>query len=561
MQIVKSGGQSFEAIRTGNYFYVDKTFFIREWWEAGDDVTLITRPRRFGKTLNMDMLKCFFSTEYTGRSDLFEGLDIWKEEKYRELQGTYPVIFLSFARIKRDNARSAIDAICNLLSQTYEEYSFLLYSDKLEKSEKNRYRRYCNGVDAENAPDALNFLSGYLYKHFGKKVLIFLDEYDTPLQEAYVNGYWDEMSSFIRSLFNSTFKSNQYLERAIMTGITRVSKESIFSDLNNLTVVTTTTDQYETCFGFTQEEVDNALDKYQLSDQKETVKKWYDGFTFGVVSDIYNPWSITQFLKYNGKYQPYWANTSDNGLISHELQIADNGIKNRMEDLLNGGTIETEIDEQIIFSQLETNPEAIWSLFLASGYLKVVSSKFDGRRYRYVLKITNLEVELMFQSLISLWFRKVSSHYNDFIEALISENAEGAQIALRDVLLNTVSFYDTSVHQTLNEKTESFYHGLVLGMIAQEEEYRITSNRESGYGRYDIMMKPLKKDLPGIIIEFKVFDSDMERTLEETAERALIQILEKKYDTELIAEGIPEEKIIHYGMGFRGKDVVIKAEK
>ena len=406
----------------------------------------------------------------------------------------------------------------------------------------------------------MNFLSGYLYKHFGKKVLIFLDEYDTPLQEAYVNGYWDEMSSFIRSLFNSTFKSNQYLERAIMTGITRVSKESIFSDLNNLTVVTTTTDQYETCFGFTQEEVDNALDKYQLSDQKETVKEWYDGFTFGEVSDIYNPWSITQFLKYNGKYQSYWANTSDNGLISHELQIADNGIKNRMEDLLNGGTIETEIDEQIIFSQLETNPEAIWSLFLASGYLKVVSSKFDGRRYRYVLKITNLEVELMFQSLISLWFRKVSSHYNDFIEALISENAEGAQTALRDVLLNTVSFYDTSVHQTLNEKTESFYHGLVLGMIAQEEEYRITSNRESGYGRYDIMMKPLKKDLPGIIIEFKVFDSDKEKTLEETAERALIQILEKKYDAELIAEGIPEEKIIHYGMGFHGKDVVVTAE-
>ena len=559
MREVNIGTQGFEDLITHNDFYVDKTSFIKEWWENRDNVTLITRPRRFGKTLNLDMMSCFFSNRYAGRSDLFEELDIWKDEKYRELQGTYPVIFLSFADIKETTYEEARKTIILTLRRLFRQFENLWKND----SYKNDTYTFMN-LDLDSSDSvvckSLQELSEYLQRVYQKKVLIFLDEYDTPLQEAYVNGYWDEMSSFIRSLFNSTFKTNPSLERAMMTGITRVSKESIFSDLNNLTVVTTTSRKYETAFGFTQEEVNESLQEYDLSDQREMVKEWYDGFTFGKTENIYNPWSIIQFLDNHGEFQPYWANTSGNALISHELQIADDSIKSQMEDLLNGGTVETEIDEQVIFSQLETSPKALWSLFLASGYLKVVSRTFNGRRFRYVLKITNLEVELMFQDLIAGWFETSGTHYSSFMKSLIKGDCKTAQKNLQNILLSTASFYDTRKYVSEDDKPESFYHGLVLGMIALEEEYRITSDRESGYGRYDIMMKPLKKELPGIIIEFKVFDPDHEKTLEETAERALIQILEKKYDTELISEGIPSEQILHYGMAFRGKDVVIQKQ-
>lgn len=551
-------GQSFEKIRRNDYFYIDKTSFIKEWWENGDDVTLITRPRRFGKTLNMDMLNCFFSMDYAGRSDLFDGLDIWEEEKYRELQGTYPVIFISFADIKDTTFQQARRSIVRTLQACFGAYKDIW--NQLDPIEKERNFFYTITPDSPDSDitKSLQQFSSFLTSHYHKKALILMDEYDTPLQEAYVNGYWDEMSSFIRSLFNSTFKTNPFLERAIMTGITRVSKESIFSDLNNLTVVTTTTEQYETSFGFTQKEVNEALDEYHLSDQKEMVKEWYDGFTFGKKENIYNPWSITQFLNSKGKYQPYWANTSSNALISYEMQVADSGIKSQMEDLLNGGTVETELDEQVIFSNLETSPRALWSLFLASGYLKVVSRRFNGRRYSYVLKITNFEVELTLQNLIAGWFETAGIHYSGFMNSLITGNSDEAQSNLKNILLSTTNFYDNGKYISEDDKPASFYHGLVLGMVAQESEYHNTSNREGGRGRYDVMLKPLKKDLPGIIIEFKLFDPKKEKTLDETAERALLQIFEKKYDTELISDGIPSDKILHYGMAFSGKEVVVK---
>ena len=330
---ISIGIQGFSDLRERNCYFVDKTHFIKEWWESQDMVTLITRPRRFGKTLNMSMLECFFSNKYANRADLFAGLSIWKEEKYRQLQGTYPVLFLSFASVKAGNLEEAKAQVKGEIARVYRENKYLIDTDIFDNRERERYDNVVVSMDDVTAQDSLRNLAEWMEKYYGKKVIIFLDEYDTPMQEAYIQGYWDEFTSFVRSLFNATFKTNPYLERAIMTGITRVSKESIFSDLNNLRVVTTTSDLYADCFGFTEEEVFAALDEYEMSDKKDEVKQWYDGFTFGEYRDIYNPWSITNYLK-EKKLRAYWAATSSNGLVSRLIRTASVDVKEKMEDLL-----------------------------------------------------------------------------------------------------------------------------------------------------------------------------------------------------------------------------------
>ena len=482
---VSIGTQDFEKMIQRNCFYVDKTGFIKEWWESEDEVTLITRPRRFGKTLNMSMLNCFFSNKYADRGELFEKLEIWKDGKYREIQGTYPVIFLSFASIKSNNFTDTKNDIVAVINGAFRSHSYLLDSDVLSDAEKEIFEsfdRYANNisVDKEIANEtvyrALNNLSLFLSRYYGKKVIILLDEYDTPMQEAYVNGYWEELVAFTRSLFNSTFKTNPYLERAIMTGITTaeysavrkfakqtsngsakaetMSKESIFSDLNNLEVVTTLTPKYETAFGFTEEEVFKALDEQGLSDKKKDVKIWYDGLRFGSKNDIYNPWSIINCLD-KKKIALYWAESSSNGLINSLVQKGSSNIKMMVEELINGSTINVPIDEQ----------------------------------------------------------------------------------------------------------SSLFFHGFVLGlMVDQSENYIITSNRESGFGRYDIMLEPKDKQTqkyPGIVIEFKVINPRKENSLEETVEAALKQIEEKNYDAELINRGVNKENIHHYGFAFKSKEVLI----
>ena len=564
---------SFESIREKDNFYVDKTLFIREWWDSDDSVTLITRPRRFGKTLNMDMIKCFFSNEYKNRGDLFEGLDIWKDEKYRELQGTYPVIFLSFAEIKKNNFKDTKNDIISIINEAYKQHSYLIRSNVLTDAEKGIFDKFDNyskdtDVSKEMSNEivcrAIKDLSSMLCRHFGKKVIILLDEYDTPMQEAYVNGYWEELVGFTRSLFNSTFKTNPYLERAIMTGITRVSKESIFSDLNNLVVVTTTSNQYETAFGFTEEEVFNALDEQELSDKKEEVKKWYDGFTFGDKRDIYNPWSIINFLKFK-RFKTYWADSSSNGLINSLVKTGSSYIKMMMEMLLKGETIAVPIDEQIVFSELDYSEDAVWSLMLASGYLKVISSDaLTGDRTKavmYNLALTNFEIKLMFENMILRWFSPAKMETNEFIKALINGDIESMNEYMNEVALNTFSSFDSGKHTSDKKAPENFYHGFVLGlMVDQTQNYIIASNRESGYGRYDIMLEPIDKNnekYPGIVIEFKVINQRKENSLEETVAAALKQIEEKNYDAELIKRGVKAENIHHYGFAFKGKEVLI----
>ena len=562
-KVISIGNQSFESMRERDNFYVDKTSFIKEWWENEDIVTLITRPRRFGKTLNMNMLECFFSNKYKDRGDLFEGLDIWKEEKYCKLQGTYPVIFLSFADVKQNNYEETIQKIKKIIFDIYQKYDFLKDWEGLTDKEKTAFRNIDCVMSDIVAQGAIKDLSDYLSRYYGKKVIILLDEYDTPMQEAYVSGYWKELVAFTRSLFNATFKTNPYLERAIMTGITRVSKESIFSDLNNLVVVTTTSNQYETAFGFTEEEVFNAIDEQGLSEKKQEVKSWYDGFTFGDSRDIYNPWSIINYLKYK-KFTTYWADSSSNGLINNLIQKGSPYIKTMLETLIRGEKINVIIDEQIVFSELDYSEDAVWSLMLASGYLKVISSEelnlIRESDNEYELAITNREILFMFRKMILRWFTPAKRETNEFIKALINGDVESMNAYMNKVTLKTISYFDSG-NSPSDEEPERFFHGLVLGlMVDQTENYIITSNRESGYGRYDIMLEPIDKsneNLPCIVIEFKVINPKKEKTLEETVEAALKKIEDKGYDAELIKRGVKKENIHHYGFAFKGKKVLI----
>lgn len=557
-QTVSIGAQDFAYIRENNCFFVDKTSFIKEWWENKDAVTLITRPRRFGKTLNLNMLECFFSLEYAKRDDLFEGLSVWEEEQYRQLQGTYPVLFLSFANIKGNTYKAAREGIIQVIVRLYGKYDFLRREDFMARQDLEYFDSVSSEMSDTVAALALSSLSDYLSRYYGKKVLIFLDEYDTPLQEAYVNGFWQELVDFMRGIFNAAFKTNPYMERGLLTGITRVSRESIFSDLNNLTVVTTTSEKYCTQFGFTEKEVFDALEAYGLTAQKEKVKYWYDGFSFGQRKDLYNPWSITCFLE-ERKYKPYWVNTSSNKMIAQLIQRGTPESKTMMEDLLEGKELVTEIDEEIIFEQLGKKKNAIWSLLLASGYLKVNQIYEDEKtdRFVYHLTITNREVRMMFEDMIRDWFSEEDVPYNEFIKAMLNGDVKAMNRYMNTVSLATFSYFDTAKNSFTENAPERFYHGFVLGLVVElMGRYKVNSNRESGYGRYDVMLEPLNSEDPAFILEFKAQDSD-EKDLEKTVESALNQIKDKKYEGELIARGIEKERIRCYGFAFQGKRVLI----
>ena len=550
------GEQNFAAIRENDCFYVDKTHFISEWWQGWDRVTLITRPRRFGKTLMLDTVRTFFSPEFRERPELFAGLSVEKDEKLMALRGAVPVIFLSFADIKGRNYAETAESIKAFLVSLYNDYRWLAEKADLSVTEKEQFNSVCMTMSDSAAQRALQALSKYLERFYGIKPIILLDEYDTPMQEAWLKGFWDELIEFLRGFFNATFKTNPYLGRGLMTGITRVSKESLFSDLNNLEVVTVTTKRYGDCFGFTEEEVFATMDEYGLPD-KAGVKEWYDGFIFGGRKDIYNPWSIIGYLS-ERQFSTYWVDTSSNALVGELLRKADADVKTHMEDLLRGQSFQTVLDEQIVFSQLPDEPGSIWSLLIAAGYMKVLWC--ESSRQLYEIALTNHEVRLMMEKLIRLWFNSggTSSLSAEFRRALTEDRTARMNTMLNEIALRTFSNFDVK-----GREPERFYHGFVLGLIVDMQgSYTILSNRESGYGRYDVMLIPADAGGRGIILEFKSIACDEgENTLQDSVAAALKQIREKNYAAELLARGIPAERIYAYGIAFQGKQALVAGGK
>lgn len=564
---ISIGNQTFSTLREKNYFYVDKTPFIKEWWDGASTVTLITRPRRFGKTLNMNMLECFFSNHYQNRSDLFEGLSIWTEEKFRNLQGTYPVIFLSFANIKQNTYQKTLIRIKKLIDEVYCQFPELANIEGLTEKQKAKFTTISDKTNEEKIDEvelenSIHELSMYLERYYKKKAIILLDEYDTPMQEAYINGFWNETVEFMRSFFNSTFKTNPYMERAVLTGITRVSKESIFSDFNNPDVVTTTSNKYATCFGFTEKEVFDSLDEMGLSDKKEEVKQWYDGFVFGDQKDIYNPWSITSYLD-SKILKTYWAQTSSNSLVGKLLREGSSETKKDLEDLIEGKAIIKRIDEQIVFNYLDKDENAVWSFLLASGYLKSENVDYRGetREPYHTLRITNIETKATIENLMKGWFAANISDYNSFVKYLLEGDIEAMNHYMNNIALQTFSLFDVAGKPSEYLEPERFYHGFVLGlMVDRREDYVIKSNRESGFGRYDVVMIPKNKNnpkTPAIVIEFKVQNKNKEPNLEDSVNSALQQIQNKNYDADLISDGVNSNWIRHYGFAFKGKTVLI----
>ena len=434
--------------------------------------------------------------------------------------------------------------------------------NRLDDIDKAEYMSLVTGDMGEDTlVYSMKTLTALLEKYYEKKVIVLIDEYDVPLAKANENGYYDQMVLLVRNLFENVLKTNSSLKFAVLTGCLRVAKESIFTGLNNFKTNSILDEEYDETFGFVDDEVKEMLHYYGQDTHYETVKEWYDGFTFGNKKDIYNPWSIINYLKFK-KYETYWADSSSNGLVNELIRTGSAEIKNTMETLMAGGIVEKNIDEQIVFEQLKTNKDAVWSLLLASGYLRIEEFRTEGRLNKkiYSLKLTNYEVEQMFGTMIERWFGGADVPYNEFINAMLSGDIESMNEYMNRVTRGVISYFDTGKTPS-DEEPERFYHGLVLGlMVDQVDNYILSSNRESGFGRYDIMLEPIDKNnekYPGIVIEFKVFNQKKEDTLEETVENALRQIKEKDYDAELIKRGVKEENIYHYGFAFKGKEVLI----
>jgi len=546
---VSIGTQNYEELISNRLFYIDKTKFIKEWWEKGDEVSLITRPRRFGKTLNLSMLYYFFSNKYAGRSDLFDSQFIWQFSEYRELQGTYPVIFLSFGAVKLNTADGIKAQIALQIQSFIWSLQYLADQKLLTPEELSLYNRYSVNLSPEEAVPAISFVCKLLYRIYSRKIIILLDEYDTPMLEAWTSGIWAECNHYLRNIFNALFKTNAYLQKGLLTGITRISKESFFSDMNNVRVYSSTSSEYATCFGFTEEEVFAALDAQHI-DEKEKVKEWYDGFSFGRFQDIYNPWSITNYLR-DRKFEPYWAHSASNRLLNDIFKPGNTKRKIELSDLISGETIITPLNEDIAFNELDFHKEAVWSLLLASGYLKVVNRSADGR---YELAITNKEVKIILEEMVRCWASDADG-YDGFLEALQCDDVDYLNLYMNSITQDVFSYFDVS-----GKEPERFYHGFVLGMIIDlRDKYVITSNRESGLGRFDVVMEPVNpRTHHAIILEFKVHRPSTENSLEDTAANALLQIAGKKYDSLLLSHGISADNIYSYGIAFSGKKVLIR---
>ncbi len=555
------GYQNFQDFACGKQFYVDKTHFITEWLAHSAQVTLITRPRRFGKTTLLSTVENFFDPRFSDHPEYFEKLAVWKDERSRVAYGTVPVVSASFGGCKGSHYKQAIKGVVLNLYNMYERHRYLCESTQLSEDEKKEYkerREQLRWGSTESIELAIQILCKLLYKHHHIKPLILLDEYDTPLLEAYTVGYWDEMIETCRQLFHNTFEENEYYSRAIITGVTKISKNSLFSDLNNIEVASVTCNAYSDCCGFTEQEVKDAL-KCQNIDKMAEVKAMYDGFTFGNQKDIYNPWSITNYMR-QGLLISYWTNTSSNKLIGDIIRRHPVRSKHEIEQLMTGKPVHKIINEDITFQYLDGDENSLWSLLLAVGYIKAENVVRDKGLIECDVSVTNEEVMGMFEYEIVSMFENGFSDYPRFAEALLKHKIEILNDFLMDIAYTSMSYFDVGKRPS-ERAPENFYHGLVLGLIVSlKDRYRIVSNRESGRGRYDIAMYPLKENEDAFLLEFKVLDEKREKSLEETAANALKQIREKGYESDLLAAGIPKERIYKMGFAFEGKDVLVVEE-
>lgn len=552
------GYQNFLDFVCGKRFYVDKTHFIPEWLANDARITLITRPRRFGKSMLLSTVRTFFDPMYADHPEYFEKLRVWKDADSRSLFGTIPVISVSFGSCKGNDFAQAMRGVTLGLYNMYIQHEYLRESPKLSEEEKAEYRRIVASFSeqrTEYVEISIQKLCELLYKHYGKFPIILMDEYDTPLLEAYTDGYWDETINTFRQLFHTTFKENDFFYRAIITGVTRISKNSLFSDLNNLEVDTVTCDAYSDCFGFTEQEVMDAF-KCQDIDTIQDVKAMYDGFTIGRHQDIYNPWSICNYMRQR-ELIGYWVNTSSNKLVGDIIRRYPVESKYEIERLMAGEKVHKRINEGITFQYLEGDENSLWSLLLAVGYIKAENIVRSVEGIECDVSVTNREVMAMFKTEILGMFHNGWSAYGRFAESLLAHKMELMNEYLQTITYTSISYFD--VADGPKERTpENFYHGLVLGLIVSlRDRYRIVSNRESGRGRYDIAMYPLQENTDAFIMEFKVQDRKKETDLEQTAKNALQQIVDKNYEADLLAAGVPEERIYKLGFAFAGKDVLV----
>ena len=578
---IQIGISDFKKLIEGNNYFVDKSLLIKEFIENGADTILTPRPRRFGKTLNLSMLRYFFDIRTKDDTkDLFKNLKIENEKEIMELQGQYPVIFITFKNEKPLNYEEFINGMRNLISNLYRDHEYLLSSNKLTENDKRKYEKFLNEeANIASLQNGVSELMYYLNKHYGKKVMLFIDEYDVPIQEGYLRekgnpthmrslgtfeepntrfglSQHDDMIIVIRNLLTAALKDNQYVEKALITGILRVAKESIFSGLNNLQINTILGFKFNDKFGFTEEELKELWDYYNLKEKSEDIKTWYNGYVFGGKT-IYNPWSVLNYIDNNEVgFMPYWINSSNNDLIKRLLIKGDKDMKLELEELIEGNSINKVIDDSIVMSEVEDSNKNIWSFLLMSGYLKAVNTQNIEGRLNCELKIPNKEVLIFYKNLIEKWFQETMTNqkYELMLNMLINGEIEIFSGIFKQFVINNLSYFDVS-----GTEPERVYHAFVLGMlISLSEKYEVKSNKESGYGRYDVMLIPKDISKIGIVIEFKKIDDFLKTTIEEGSKAALKQIEDMKYSQELISLGI--KNIVKLAIVFKGKEIEITQE-
>jgi len=546
------GLSDFKEIIAEDYYFVDKSLLIKEFINNSSKIVLVSRPRRFGKTLNMSMLKYFFNLS-DENGNLFKGLNIEKEVEFK-FQGKIPVIFISFKKLKSNTFESFCKKLKLLMSKQYLEYKYLLESDDIEIELKIYFEKILKGeCSLEELELSIEYLMEMISKYYKKKVILLIDEYDVPIQEGYISDYYDQMISFMRNMLSSALKDNEYLKKSMLTGILRIAKESIFSGLNNIEVYTLLNKKFSDKFGFTQNEIEKLVYDFNEANQVEKIKEWYNGYVFDGIT-IYNPWSVLSYLKnsYEG-LKPYWMNSSENVLIKTLLSKGDEEVKSDLQDLIKGKVIKKNIDDNIVMKEIETSTQNLWSFLLMTGYLKYNKKELIEGKYVCELSIPNKEVLIYYTDMIINWFEDSITirKYKIMLNSLVNGDIELFEGLFKDFVLNNVSYFDVS-----GKEPERVYHAFVLGMlISLEGEYDVKSNKESGYGRYDVMIIPKDKNKIGLVMEFKKIDNFMKDTTSEAAIKALKQIEDRRYETELIKDGI--KKILKLAIIFKGKEVCV----